>query len=65
MNGHSFSNLTRNTFVLYFSTKKGTVRNENKNLFIVNEIFFRNARKYIILRRFLITIHTLNVLQVR
>ena len=37
MNGCSFSNLTRNTFVFYISTKKRMVGNENKKLFLVND----------------------------
>ena len=39
-NGCSFSNLTRNTFVLYFSTKKEMVENEKKKLFFVNGDIF-------------------------
>ena len=38
MNGCSFSNLTRNIFVLYFSKK--IVENEKKKIFLVNGDIF-------------------------
>ena len=56
MNGCSFSNLTRNTFVLYFSTKKGMRGNEKEKIFFVNDVFFRNVKKYIILRHSLVKV---------
>ena len=40
MNVRSLSNLTRNAFVLYFSTKKGMGRNKKEKLFFVNGDFF-------------------------
>ena len=40
MNACSLSNLTRNAFVLYFSTKEGMERNKKKKLFLVNGDFF-------------------------
>lgn len=39
-NGCSLSNLTRNHFVLKFSTKKGMKGNEKELLFLVNGDFF-------------------------
>ena len=43
-NGCSFSNLTGNTFVLYFSTKKRMVENEKKNLFLMNGDIFQERQ---------------------
>ena len=39
-NGCSLSNLTRNNFVLKFSTKKGMKMNERELLFLMNGDFF-------------------------
>ena len=39
-NACSLSNLTRNAFVLYFSTKKGMEMNKKEKLFLVNVDFF-------------------------
>ena len=39
-NACSLSNLTRNIFVLYFSTKKRMGRNKREKLFLVNGDFF-------------------------
>ena len=39
-NACSLLNLTRNVFVLYFSTKKGMKRNKKEKLFLVNGEFF-------------------------
>ena len=36
----SFLNLTRNTFVIYFFTKKRMVGNGKKNVFLVNGDIF-------------------------
>ena len=38
-NSRFFSNLTRNNFVFYFSTKKRMKENKKEKLFLVNVIF--------------------------
>ena len=40
MNAYFLSNLIRNDFVLYFSTKEGMGRNEKEKLFYTNDDFF-------------------------
>ena len=61
-NGCSISNLTRNNFVLYFSTKKG-MRRKNYSLWMV--IFFKNIKEWIIPHRSLVTIHTHSIISNR
>ena len=58
-NGCYISNLTRNDFVFWFSTKKEMVGNEKKKLFFMKGDFFKNVKEYIIPRRCLVTIRTL------
>ena len=49
MNICSLSNLTKNAFVLYFSTKKEMERNKKEKLFLVNGNFFGNVKEFSVL----------------
>ena len=65
MNGCTISNLTKNDFFLWFSTKKRMVGNEKEKLFLVNgDFFFRNVKECIIPRHSLVTIHTLRFMSI-
>ena len=60
-NVYSLSNLIRNAFVLYFSTKKRMGRNKKKKLFLVNGDFFGNDKEFGVLLRSLVTIQSLRL----
>ena len=55
----SLSNLTKNAFVLYFSTKKGMKRNKEEKLFLVNGDFFWNDKEFSVPFHSLVTIQSL------